>query len=176
MWLWPLPLAGMALAILVLLERADDATGSNIGRLSLYREAVAAIADRPLLGHGAGAYEAVQPLYHSETTPSHLLWNHAHSGVLELMAGMGIPAAMPLIVGFLALIFYLARSYWRAAALSPASLAAAGALTATGVHGLYDFSLETQSVALYMAVLAGLGTGEAARLAGHRDGAPPLGR
>ncbi len=173
MWLWPLPLAGMALAIFVLLERADDATGSNISRLSLYREAIAAIADRPFLGHGAGAYEALQPLYHSETTPSHRLWNHAHSGMLELVAGMGIPVALALIAGFLALIFYLARSYRRAAVPSPASLAAAAALTATGVHGLYDFSLETQSIALYVAVLAGLGTGEAARLPRHHEGAPP---
>jgi O-antigen ligase len=94
-----------------------------------------------------------------------LLWNHAHSGALELMAGMGIPVALTLIAGFLALILYLARRYWRATMPSPATLAAAAALTATGVHGLYDFSLETQSVALYVAILAGLGLGEAARLA-----------
>ncbi|MGQ0486729.1 MAG: O-antigen ligase family protein [Hyphomicrobiales bacterium] len=163
LWLWPLPLAGMGLAIFVLLERADNAASSNISRLSLYREAIAAISDRPLLGHGAGAYEAVQPLYHLDTTPSYLLWNHAHSGALELMAGMGIPVAMPLIAAFLALTVYLARSYRRAKVPSPASLAAAAALTATGIHALYDFSLETQAVALYVAVLAGLGTGEAAR-------------
>ncbi len=165
LWLWPLPLAGMGLAVFVLLERADHAASSNIGRLSLYREALAAIADRPFLGHGAGVYEGLQPLYHSETTPSHLLWNHAHSGALELMAGMGIPVALTLIAAFLALILYLARSYWRATKPSPASLAAAAALTATGVHGLYDFSLETQSIALYVAILAGLGLGETARLA-----------
>lgn len=164
MWLWPLPLAGMGLAIFVLLERADTAASSNVSRISLYREAIAAITDRPLLGHGAGAYEALQPLYHSATTPSDALWNHAHSVVLELMAGMGLPAALPLIAAFLALIAYLARSYRRAPVPSPASLAAAAALTAAGVHGLYDFSLETQSVALYVAVLAGLGTGEAIRL------------
>ncbi len=160
LWIVPLGLA-LALAAIALLRRSDDAVDSNISRLSLYRESLDAIFSRPLLGHGSGAFEMVQPLYHSATSPSHFIWNHAHSGVLELAVGNGLPAALVVIVTYILLVLHLVNAALRDHGSRPAVLAGLGAMTVAGTHALFDFSLETQAVALYVAILAGLGSGQA---------------
>ena len=156
------PLLLLALGTLAMTQRANTAVDSNISRLSLYREALDAIADRPLLGHGSGAFEAVEPLYHSATTPSHFIWNNAHSSLLELAVGNGLPAALLVVGSYGTLLVYLIGKANRPGPPRPAILAAIGALSAAGLHSLIDFSLETQSIALYVAILAGLGLGQAA--------------
>lgn len=169
------PLVLMALGSVAMTQRADSAVDSNISRLSLYREALAAIAERPLLGHGSGAFEAVEPLYHSATTPSHFIWNNAHSGVLELAVGNGLPAALLVMAAYIALLVYLIVAAGRSGGPRPAILAAIGAMTAAGLHAVIDFSLETQSIALYVAILAGLGMGQAASRAVKTEAQRPLG-
>ena len=162
LWVFIGTVAAIALALVALLKRADTSIDSNISRISLYRETLAAIADRPLLGHGTGTFEVLEPLYHSPTTPSQFVWNHAHSGVLELVVGMGIPGAALVILVYLAVAAHLARAAGRGTGPCPAILAALGAMVAAGLHSLGDFNLETQSVALFVAILAGLGAGQAA--------------
>lgn len=170
-----IPLILMALGAVALTQRGDTAVDSNITRLSLYREALAAIAERPLLGHGGGAFELVEPLYHSATTPSHFIWNNAHSSILELAVGNGLPAAFLVMAAYVALLVYLIVAAGRPGGARPAILAAIGGMTAAGLHSFIDFSLETQSVALYVAILAGLGMGEAAGRAVKTEAPPTTG-
>ena len=164
-WIVPILALALVVGLVAMLRRSNDAVDSNSTRLSLYREALEAIAQRPLLGHGSGTYEIVQPLYHAADTPSHFVWNHAHSGVLELAAGNGVPAALLVVCTYLGLVLYLGWAASQRGSPRCAILAGFGAMIAAGVHAIIDFSLQTQSVALYVAIVAGLGAGQSA--SGH---------
>jgi O-antigen ligase len=146
------------------LKDRTDAAESNRIRLSLYREAVDAIADRPLLGHGAGTYLNIQPLYHSSSTPSDLVWDHAHSTVLESILTLGFPA-MALVAAVLIYVLANLASTWRKTPEeAPCILVALAASVTVMLHAFVDFSLQIQAIALYMASLTGLGIGEAMAL------------
>jgi O-antigen ligase len=150
----------IAAAVNALLIRADGATQSNASRISLYREALSAIADRPLLGHGGGAYENVEPLYRRPETPVEFIFNNAHNTYLEAVASVGVPAAALsfLLAGYL--VSRIFKRYRQGVRAMPCSLAALSAYAALGIHAAVDASLEVQANALYLAVLTGLAIGE----------------
>lgn len=76
------------------------------GRTSIWSEAVAIIAERPLLGHG---YEAVWVGIDSRLPryPTTLRHGHAHNGFLQIAATLGVPA-------MLASIWFVLSTIWRA--------------------------------------------------------------
>jgi O-antigen ligase len=143
-----------------LFGRTDMAASTEV-RLSLYQEAIAAIKDRPVLGHGAGTYGDIEPLFHLPGTPQDRVWNRAHSTYLEAAADLGIPAAAA--VGTIAVLL-IVLLLWavRAEVSSPTLLAAVPATFAVMVHSTVDFSLQIQGVAILYVVLLGLAIGTAA--------------
>jgi O-antigen ligase len=148
-------------------DRPDAESSTNV-RISLYREALRAIRDRPLLGHGAGTYATVQPLYHSSATPEEFVWNRAHSSYLEAAMTLGIPAtAIVLAVSVLVLVWMI-RALARSREPNPALIAAPPIATMAAVHSFVDFSLQMQAIALYFVIFAGLAIGAAAD-ARHRQ-------
>ena len=156
-------LVGMALTAVAanaLLERAHGAPESSAVRISLYKEALAAIYDRPLLGHGGGTYQSVEPLYHRPETPPDLIWSQAHSSYLEAAASLGLPVTATWLALAIWLLIRLVRAARGAVSPLPATIAATAAVIGEGLHAFVDFGLETQSVALYLAALVGLGIGE----------------
>ena len=108
-------MTGAAIAITLALNalqgRQDIAENANV-RMGLYAEALKAISDRPFLGHGAGTYSSIEPLYHSSVTPSDLVWDNAHSTVLEVIATLGIPAALFAVSVLAFILFRLTRTWW----------------------------------------------------------------
>ena len=135
------------------------------------------IGDRPLLGHGAGTFEAAYPLYHSSGVESAFVWKHAHSTWLEAFASLGVPVT----VALLAMIAYvLARLFgaWRRSDENVTAIVAAlSAAVALGLHALVDFSLENQAVAIYFVSLLGLAIGQQMRAkTSPRPNFPPKGR
>lgn len=163
-WALPVMLLGAFVTItagLALLWRADTAVDSNVSRLSLYKEALEAIADRPLLGHGAGTYPEVQPLYHAPATPPELVWGHAHSVYLEAAATLGLPMTVFALILLGIIFFKLLRAHRLAAATnSSAIVAALAASVALALHSAVDFSLQTQAVTIAYSTLMGLAIGE----------------
>jgi O-antigen ligase len=147
------------LAMNVIQERSGGAESTSI-RLSLYAEAFKAIGDRPILGHGAGTYSSIQPLYHSPSTPSGVIWDNLHSTVLEAIVTLGIPMVL-FATMMLAYIFSrLARTWWNTPEEATCLLAVLALGPAILFHSLTDFSLEMQAIAIYAACLVGLGVGE----------------
>ena len=143
--------------------RAGESDTSMAVRVDLYREAIKAVTDRPLLGHGAGTYSSIEPLYHSAGTPSELAWSNAHSTILEAFACLGIPATLFALIIVVYALGSLAKA-WRSG--SPDTICTVSCLAsaiAIAVHALVDFSLEIQAIALYSACLLGLATGETMR-------------
>lgn len=153
----------IALSAKQLMERGDDAISSNALRLSLYQEALAAIRDRPWLGHGAGTYAEVQPLYHKTGVSSDFVWTHAHSSYLESAITLGIPITIGLLLvwGFATCLLF--RFMRRASPPPVATLCCLSVTAAVAVHALVDFSLQIQAIAIAYAALFGLAIGEAVR-------------
>lgn len=166
---------------LALLWRADTAVDSNISRLSLYKEALEAIADRPLLGHGAGTYADVEPLYHASATPPELVWGHAHSVYLEAAATLGLPMTAFVLIVLGIIVFKLLQARRLAGATSSSAIVAAlSATVALGLHSAVDFGLQTQAVTIAYSTLMGLAIGERMLImcdafAAERLYPPPLG-
>jgi O-antigen ligase len=161
----------ITLALYALQGRQDVADSATV-RLGLYAEALRAISDRPFLGHGAGTYSSIEPLYHGSATPSDLVWDNAHSTVLEVIVTLGIPAVLFAASILAFIIFRLARAWWNASGEATCLLATLGVCLAVALHAVVDFSLEMQAIALYVSSLIGLGIGEAMRLgikARHRN-------
>jgi O-antigen ligase len=166
-------LSGLAVSVSLMFGvvqfRIATAESTEI-RLSLYAESLKAIADRPILGHGAGAFSSIQPLYHSATTPSNTVWDNAHSTVLEILVTLGIPAVL-FAVTILGYILSRLAVGWRSSAEETTCLNVLFAVTvAVSLHAFVDFSLEMQAIALYVACLLGLAIGEAMSLEVARMG------
>jgi O-antigen ligase len=152
-----------ALAIGALQHRTEIAESTAV-RISLYAESLKAIADRPILGHGAGAFSSVEPLYHNSSTPSNLIWDSAHSTILEVLVTLGIPATTLALVVLLYILSDLARTLRNTTEEATCLLAVLAIIVAVSLHALVDFSLEIQAIALYVASLFGLAIGEAMSL------------
>jgi len=142
------------------LARLDPAYVLGDLRWDLYRVTLDAIAAAPWTGHGLGSYPV---LYHHirDGALTDAVVFQAHSVPLELMAELGVPAALALMGAYGLLV---ARAVLRARATGEplARLAAAVGLMA-GLHGLLDFSMQTPALAV--TVLALLGAACPARFA-----------
>ena len=154
--------AMVLLSVGSVLGRIDAEQLTNDERFAVYSDTLRMIADRPLLGHGAGSFPSIFPLYHGAAVPSERVWLAAHNTYLQAAAELGLPAV---VLIFLILGAALVRVTSGALSPRPASVtvAALGAFVVVGVHSLLDFSLQVQSVAILFAVLVGAGTALAIR-------------
>lgn len=100
---------GHALLRLRSLTQADEySTGSAGFRLAMWRATGRLIADHPLAGVGAGAWEIAIPPYQASGTQLETDY-YAHNEVLQLLAEYGLVGWLFL----LALVAYLLRAAWR---------------------------------------------------------------
>jgi len=116
-------------------------------RLEIWKESLALISSYPLLGCGAGGYEAAF-LMHKSVAPMNTV-DYAHNDYLQGLAEMGA-------AGF---------GLWLAAALGIAGRArrnpaVLGALAAIALHSLVDFNLYIPANSMAVAWVAGLGTAD----------------
>ena len=139
-------------------------------RLLVYRDTIDMILARPFLGHGAGGFADIYPLFH-RLAPGPAVWDHAHDTYLQMAAELGLPISVLLIVAVAGVLVVIFREI-RGDAPAPAAIAAVGAAVALAVHVLVDFSVQIQAVGLTLAVLVGAGLGEALRLSRQRSEAP----
>jgi len=155
-----LAIAVAAIAVLLWLyggelgERFGTLEHSTGVRLTLYRQVVAMIESRPLLGFGGGTFPLVFPLFHQPALNVDLVWDRAHSTYLSLWSDHGLLfGSIPMLVGGMLIVrcvrqFLLSRETgWEA------PLAAAVACGAAAMHSLVDFSLEIQANAIMLVVL-----------------------
>jgi O-antigen ligase len=163
-WQWPIflivGLVATSVAANALYDRSDSA-GSSFARLTLAEEALAAIANRPILGHGAGSYQSVEPLFHADGASSNLIWNHAHNTYLEAAADLGVPITLIWLGLMAALLIQLRQIQRQSSKFMLATIALFSITVSEGLHALVDFSLQTQAIAIYVACLLGLSIGEA---------------
>jgi O-antigen ligase len=149
-------------------------TGGEDARFTVYPAIVGGIADRPLLGHGLGAFEDAFRVYVPEEI-SGLEWTFAHNTYLELAFGLGLVGAG----AFLAAIGFIAFRILRGARIRRNDRVYAclglGCAAAAGFHAVFDFSLQMPAVAALFAVILGLAYAQSfssAEIAAARDGQP----
>jgi len=143
------------------LDRLDPGYLLGDLRWDLYRVTAGAILDRPWCGHGLGTFPTLYQRIRDESLVDHWVLQ-AHSVPLELVADLGVPAALALMAAFGALVLGCWRRVRREA--DPLARLALAAGVMTGLHGLLDFSLHMPAVAVTVAVLLGAGSTSAGRM------------
>lgn len=145
------------------------ATSDEQGRFAVFPAIVQAISERPLLGHGIGAFHTA---FRASVPPEAAMgeWDMAHNSYLENAFELGLPAA---------LVFYLALALigwrlWRGVRerrqnRTPVSIALACFLLAA-FHSLFDFSLQMPALAGFFAWILGIGVAQSYRASETRDG------
>ena len=149
-----------AVAVNALMLRANGAAESAQSRLVIWQDALNAIAARPILGHGAGTYQSVDPIYRGAENRADEIWNHAHSTFLEAASGLGVPFTLLWLAGAFWLLWRLFSAYSNRQSPQPATTALIAVLIPELFHAMVDFSFQVQAVALYFACLLGLALAE----------------
>ncbi|MEO1189044.1 MAG: O-antigen ligase family protein, partial [Pseudomonadota bacterium] len=126
------------------------------GRFIIFPHVIDGILDRPLLGHGLGAFHdtfrARVPLEAAGAE-----WERAHSSYLENAYELGLPAAAILYLSLLWIGIVLLRGVRirRRDRLFPS--VAFACFSAGALHSLVDFSLQIPAIAAMFAFLTGIG-------------------
>jgi O-antigen ligase len=138
-----------------LLERMIS-TDATEGRFTVYPAMFQAIWDRPLLGHGIGAFhETFRPYIPLEGGFGE--WVRAHSTYLELAIGLGLPATFALLLSQALITWRIWRGtvVRRNGRIFPCF--ALGCIATAALHSAFDFSLQMPATAALFAVILALG-------------------
>jgi O-antigen ligase len=127
----------------------------------IWRQTLAGIAARPVLGHGLGAFEQSFPAYQAPAQITAYRVDKAHNTYLETAYELGVPMALILLAIPALILALCANAIGRRNqdALMPAVALATG--TVVGVHALADFSIQIPAIALTWAALLGAGFAQA---------------
>jgi len=134
----------------------QEYTLSEGSRMSIWRDTVRLIAQRPIAGSGLGtfpvAYTAVQTTFLGNFV------NHAHNDYLEIASDLGIPMALILFGSFAWILVRSVRNvlFGGINFESAVSLGCAGSILALLLHSLADFNLYIPANALIFSAILGL--------------------
>jgi O-antigen ligase len=135
------------------MKENPDHQGSLFYRQEIWKDTLKMFSERPILGAGLGAYEAVFPMYarHDGT----FVVNYAHNDYLQALTDAGVVGGA-LALAFIVLIF---RAVARGLASEDPLLGALALGCGAGVfslltHSLFDFNLQIPSNALLFLFLS----------------------
>lgn len=137
----------------VLLERMEQISLENNGRLEVYRILDNAISENYWLGTGYGSFEKSFRLYRDEAIRGY--YTKAHNSYLENMFELGVIQACALFCAMLLVATKCLQGIWKRKRnwVYPAVGFSATVLVAT--HALVDFSLQIPAVAYIYALIMG---------------------
>ncbi len=153
--------AAIALAVALGASRLARSEEDFASRLQVYHLVFDAVKELPWTGYGFGVFELLFPIIRDQQLSPFSTWDKAHNSYLELMVGIGIPAALLL---FLALVWLVCLALGAAVRSGPESAAARVAVAVgvvVGLHSLLDFSIQIQGVSLMFYGLLGAGVANA---------------
>jgi O-antigen ligase len=157
----------------VLLERlqvifAADTLSDIDGRIAAWEMTIQAIAERPLLGYGHGAYQELFFLAHGPELGRTGVWDHAHNDYLQAAAELGLPAAGALWLALLLVWGWCLTGAIRRRRRRVYPLVASTAGVLVALHALTDFSLLMPAVAMTFAAILGIGCAQGGAHQGSR--------
>ncbi len=152
------------------LDRIITTSMSTEERSKIYAIMMEAIQLRPWTGYGYGNFEQAFPMFLDDNIRHY--YDRGHNDYLELILGVGIPAALcPLLmIAWLTIRCVIGVLTRRRYLVFPALGAACTVLV--GIHSTMDFSLQMPAVAASFAFLLGLGTGQAWSISADSEARP----
>ncbi|HEX5412427.1 MAG TPA: O-antigen ligase family protein [Terriglobia bacterium] len=152
--------------------QTPDVTMEN--RLTVSRDALAALHDYRWFGTGLGTFDTVFPQY--QTFPTDLAWTHAHNDYVEALTETGIVGGLIILSGLLLFAWLVIRNlrarnndlqWWIQLG---AALGCCGLL----IHSFADFNLHIPANMAWFAACAGLAIAPAARSGSKQDVVAPV--
>ncbi len=140
-----------------LVARLLDQGLESASRIETYARTLEAIRDYLFLGSGLGTFQDVFTAYRLDLSAGRHVWDKAHNDYLELILGLGLPAAMLVMLSYGILFYKVVRGYFVRHRDRHYTAIAAAVCVLAGLHSLVDFSLQIQANALAFALLLGLG-------------------
>jgi O-antigen ligase len=128
------------------------------GRWPVYAILAQAIEDAPLTGYGLGNFKNTFPLYRDHTVVGY--YDRAHNDYLELIFELGVPAAILFYISILWIIGICWRGMKRRRQQKIYPTLAVATSVLVGAHAMIDFSLQMPSIAVFYAMILGLGYGQ----------------
>jgi O-antigen ligase len=161
-------LGGLLLAALAgggLVDRLSERGLSAADRALVHHAARAAVAERPWLGQGLGAFDLTFPAWRPEALRGH--WDLAHGTSLELAYDLGLPVAMAWHLALLVVAAVCLSGLWRRRRRQEYPALGLAVLTVATVHGLVDFPFQMPANALWLAALLGMACAQSAPTGGR---------
>ncbi len=139
----------------LLAERMVLLENNALTRLELFKQSLAMIAERPLLGFGLDGYSVAFEMFHQPGLDTSVIWDRPHNTVLTLWSELGVVAgSIPVVLTGWCFCKMLAQVRERETTYVPAA-AAAAAVVAASLHSMGDFSLEVAAnTYLFIAIVA----------------------
>jgi O-antigen ligase len=124
-------------------------------RLGTYVQTLQAVKDHLWMGSGLGTFQDVFPAYRLEI--GNWVWDKAHNDYLELVLGLGLPAALAVVVALVWLALKALRGFFKRRRDTAFAATAVAVSVLVALHSAVDFSLQIQANTLAFALLLGLG-------------------
>lgn len=164
---------GMVVTLLLagggLLERIQSEDGTSIsGRGWLFERTVSAISDQPVSGHGGGAFESYFQFYKNAEFGGISTIDKAHNTYLELWADTGLIGVILLGVPMLVLAIGTLLGIQTRQHNTVYPLIGFTLIVQTGLHSIFDFSLQIPAVAVTFALVMGICFGQSFSTGGGR--------
>lgn len=157
-------LAALALAAALIFATGQEVLDRSIftladadGRLHIYQNALARIAERPLTGYGLDAFPLAYELGRSDDTFNSLIYHDAHSTYLENWVEGGVIFGSAMIVAALIYLRHLAHMAAQPARPAVPTAAACGVLALAAAHSLVDFSFEIEANVIILTIILAIG-------------------
>ncbi|MCH2095418.1 MAG: O-antigen ligase family protein [Rhodobacteraceae bacterium] len=144
-------------------------TTDESGRFAIYPKVVEGIGDRPVLGHGIGAFHTAFRKY-VPVEASSAEWNMAHNSYLENIFELGLPAALCFYLALALIGLQLLRGVQQRQRNRTVVSVALACFILAAVHSLFDFSLQMPALASFFAWLLGIGYAQSFPSGSLKDG------
>jgi len=134
----------------------DVVQRANELRDDVFGYAIPLLTERPLVGQGAGSFEAVFPQYPGEDIRLH--FDHAHNDYLQFGIEFGLLGSLPLVAFTLMALWYALKALRRRDSVyrSGVGFGAAMGIIALLIHSSTDFNLQIPANAATFVVLCAI--------------------
>ena len=150
-----LPVAGLMMGAQGLNKRLAESDPLEDHRMVVYEQAWQGITERPVMGHGLGAFhDAFRQYVPARFTGNE--WDLAHNSYLENAFEMGVPAMAALTLALALIGFVIWAGLSERRRMRPLMVYGLAVFVAGGLHALVDFSLQMPANASLFAVILGV--------------------
>ena len=143
---------------------------STEDRPDVFAYAIPLLQEQPLLGQGAGSFEAVFPKYTGEDIRVH--FDHLHNDYLQFLIEYGLIGTLPLAAFLLLALWHALRALWQRQSVyrSGVGFGASMGIIALLIHSGTDFNLQIPANAATLIVLCAIAALAGSHRHAHKNG------